>query len=290
MTGHGWSEQACDGFNISVEVSSVNRKQAEVVATLPRELDVLESLIRAEVLRKVARGRVSVRVNLHVQVGREAGQVAINSALAKAYASELQKLVDELKLQGGVTLDTLLRAPGVLQSARELDDAESFWPPVQKALNVALDTLAAMREREGEHLLKDLSGRVDALRHAVLRIKKLVPLTQEKYRRSLLERIQAAGLDPSQADPERIAKEVVFFADRSDVSEELSRLDAHFAQFDAIVAQDVPVGRTLDFLSQEMNREINTLGAKANDSQISQDVVVLKSELEKFREQVQNVE
>ena len=147
-----------------------------------------------------------------------------------------------------------------------------------------------MREREGKHLAKDLTARIRTMRQAVARVKKLAPLVQVRYRQTLLDRIRAAGLEAPQVDAERIQKEVIYFADRSDVSEELTRLDAHFAQYDTVAKSGEPVGRTLDFLAQEMNREINTLGAKANDSQISADVVMLKTELEKFREQVQNVE
>jgi uncharacterized protein (TIGR00255 family) len=153
-----------------------------------------------------------------------------------------------------------------------------------------LETLVKMREREGAHLRKDLSNRVNLMRRSVVRIKKQAPQVQERYRQQLLERIKNAGLEGPGIEEERLVKEVIFFADRSDISEELTRLESHFKQYDDCLKTEEPVGRTLDFLAQEMNREINTIGSKANDSLISREVVILKTELEKFREQVQNVE
>jgi uncharacterized protein (TIGR00255 family) len=147
-----------------------------------------------------------------------------------------------------------------------------------------------MREREGAHLEKDLRGRVAAMRKSVSSVQKQAPLVQKRYREQLIERIKNAGLDGMDIEEERLLKEVIYFADRSDISEELTRLESHFQQFDDCLKSKEPVGRTLDFLAQEMNREINTIGSKANDSLISREVVILKTELEKFREQAQNVE
>jgi uncharacterized protein (TIGR00255 family) len=147
-----------------------------------------------------------------------------------------------------------------------------------------------MRVREGAHLAEDLAARVAVMSKCVARIERQSPKSAERYRRQLVERIQGAGLPAPGADDERLLKEVVLFADRSDISEELSRLRSHFKQFDDCVKSSEPVGRTLDFLAQEINREINTIGSKANDSLISREVVTLKAELEKFREQAQNVE
>jgi uncharacterized protein (TIGR00255 family) len=147
-----------------------------------------------------------------------------------------------------------------------------------------------MRVREGGHLAKDLSARMKAISDAVARVQAQSPLVQQRYRENLIARVKNAGVELPNLDDERLLKEVVFFADRSDISEELTRLQSHFQQFEDCVKSAEPVGRTLDFLSQEMNREINTIGSKANDALISRDVVTVKAELEKFREQVQNVE
>jgi len=147
-----------------------------------------------------------------------------------------------------------------------------------------------MREREGAHLAQDLASHIGVMRQCVRRIQKQAPLATERYRRQLIERIKSAGLEAPAPDDERLLKEVVFFADRSDISEELARLQSHFQQFEDCRKTKEPVGRTLDFLAQEMNREVNTIGSKANDALISREVVTLKAELEKFREQAQNVE
>lgn len=290
MTGYGRGESARNGWKITVELSSVNRKQGEIAVNLPRELEVLEAQIRDEINRRVARGRVSVRLTLHAGETVSANSVRVNVALAKAYARQLRDLAKQLKLADEVTLSHLVRAPGVLDSAEEVADAEDFWPAVDQALKQALELMMAMREREGSHLGKDLAKRIEIMRKSAARVQKQAPLVQKRYREQLLDRVQKAGLPPQAVEEERLLKEVVLFTDRSDISEELARLQSHFSQFDEYAKSSEPVGRTLDFLAQEMNREINTIGSKANDSVISREVVILKTELEKFREQSMNVE
>jgi uncharacterized protein (TIGR00255 family) len=290
MTGYGWGECSRNGFKVTVELSSVNRKQSEVSMNLPRELEVLEAQMRDEINERIARGRVTARVALHAIEGKEAARAHINRALAKAYARELERLAKELKLSGAVSLDLIMRAPGVLQSNEEMADAEHFWPAIEKALRQALVMLVGVRQREGAELRKDLCKRIAIMRQAVGRVQKQAPEVQKRYREQLVERAKSAGLKEIEIEEDRLLKEVVYFADRSDITEELTRLGSHFQQFDDCLKKDEPVGRMLDFLAQEMNREINTIGSKANDSAISREVVVLKTELEKFREQAQNVE
>jgi len=290
MTGYGRGECAQDGFKVTVELSSVNRKQSEISVALPRELEVLEAQIRDVVNRSIARGRLTARVSLHSAEGRISSQVRLNAPLAKAYVRELNRLAKDLKLAGPVSLDLIARAPGVLQTDEDQADAEDFWPAVEKALRQALVTLLKMREREGTHLARDLAARIGVMRKSSAQIQKLAPEVQQRYREQLIQRLKSAGLEAPGADDERLLKEIVYFADRSDISEELTRLQSHFQQFDDCLDAKEPVGRTLDFLAQEMNREVNTIGSKANDSLISRAVVTLKAELEKFREQAQNVE
>jgi len=290
MTGYGRGECAQDGFKVTVELSSVNRKQSEISVYLPRELEALESRVRDEVNRQISRGRLTAKVSLHAADGNFQGRIRLNAPLAKAYARELSRLGKELKLSGPVTLDVLIRAPGVLQADDEVTDVEAFWPAVEKALRKGLAALVRMREREGAHLLKDLQKRVGIIRKSVERVQKQAPEVSKRYQEQLRERVRNAGLEMPAVDDERLLKEIVYFADRSDISEEVTRLQSHFQQFEDCVKSKEPVGRTLDFLTQEMNREVNTIGSKANDSLISREVVVLKAELEKFREQVQNVE
>jgi uncharacterized protein (TIGR00255 family) len=290
MTGYGRGEQVEHGFKIVSEITSVNRKQSEVAVYLPAEIEVFEPQIRTEINRRVARGKVTARFTLHSGDGSSAGSVQINNHLAKAYARELRKLSSELKLSGDLTLEVLVRAPGVFKSGAGLDDSAALWPGLLKALESAMNALVGMREREGDHLASDLKKRIAAMQKSVLTIKKQAPKMVKNYQEQLRQRIKSAGLDLPAATDERLLKEVVYFADRSDISEELTRLQSHFKQFDDCVKSSEPVGRTLDFLAQELNREINTIGSKSSDSLISREVVRLKAELEKFREQVQNVE
>ena len=290
MTGCGRGECARNGCKITVELSSVNRKQGEISVVLPRELEVLEAQIRNVINHRIARGRITARVTLHAGESRASGRVRLNAPLARAYVRELNRLAHELKLAGPVTLDMLARAPGVFETDDNVADAEDFWPAVEKALVQALGTLLKMREREGAHLAKDLAARVAAMRKSAAQIRRHAPQVQRRYREQLLQRIQSAGVPAPGADDERLLKEIVYFADRTDISEELTRLQSHFQQFDDCLRSAEPVGRMLDFLAQEMNREINTIGSKANDSLIARAVVTLKTELEKFREQAQNVE
>ncbi len=290
MTGYGRGECARDGFKITVELGAVNRRQSEISVNLPRELEMLEAPVRDAINARVARGRVTARIAVHAAEGKISARMHINKNLAQAYATELAKLAKQLKIPNGVTLDQIVRAPGVFQSDEELVEADKIWPAAEKALNQALAALVKMREREGAHLADDLATRIGIMRKSVDKIHKQAPLTAENYRQQLLERIKGAGIENIAPDDERLLKEIVLFADRSDISEELTRLQSHFQQFEDCRKSSEPVGRTLDFLAQEMNREINTIGSKANDATISREVVTLKAELERFREQAQNVE
>ncbi len=290
MTGYGRGDCFQDGFKVTVELSSVNRKQTEIAVNLPREMELLEAQIRDVIHRYIARGRLTVRVSLHAGASQLAARMHLNVGLARAYARELNRLSRRLKLPGPVTLDHLVRAPGVFQTDEQIAEAEDFWPAVQRALKQALAAMVRMRGREGAHLGQDLAQRIAVMRHAAAHIQKQAPKVAERYRQQLIQRIEGAGLAVPELEEDRLLKEVVYFADRSDISEELTRLRSHFQQFDDCRKSKEPVGRLLDFLAQEMNREVNTIGSKANDSLISRAVVTLKAELEKFREQAQNVE
>ena len=290
MTGYGRGECSQSGFKITVELSSVNRKQTEISFALPREMEILEAPMRDLINRHISRGRLNVRVALHAGASKLSARMHLNTPLAKAYARELNRLSRQLNLPGPVTLDHLARTPGVFQTDEQIVEERDFGPAVQKALLRALQTLVRMREREGVHLAQDLAKRIFIMRRAATRIQQHAPNVARRYRQQLVERIKAAGLAAPGVDDDRLLKEIVYFADRSDISEELTRLQSHFKQFEDCRKSREPVGRTLDFLAQEMNREVNTIGSKANDSRISREVVTLKAELERFREQAQNVE
>jgi uncharacterized protein (TIGR00255 family) len=288
MTGYGRGEADHDGTKISVELNSVNRKQSDIVINLPRDLAMLEPRIRQAINEKISRGRMNVMIGLQ-ENANGAGALALDTALARSYHEAMLTLQKELSAPGEITIGTILQAPGVMRSPEQSVNADDAWPGVQHALNSALGDLIKMREREGKHLAKDLIHRLKTLRKDIKEIRALYPEVVKKYRAVLRERLDKAGLDLA-LDDERLLKEVTIFADRSDISEELTRLESHLAQFAHHLRKNEPVGRTLEFITQEIFRELNTLGAKSNDAGISQHVVACKSELEKIREQIQNLE
>ena len=289
MTGYGRGECVRDGFKFTVELNSINRKQSDIAVNLPKELVELEPRIRDEVNTRLSRGRINAVVAYHRSAAKAEEQVELDEALARAYVKAIQKLQRKTKLSGAVTLDTILRAPGVLKLAEAAFDADALWPSVEAALKKALNQLVKMREKEGKFLATDLTERLDVIAAGRAAVARVAPETVKRYREQLRARIKEAGLDVP-LDDERLMKEVVMFADRCDITEELTRLESHINQFRDCLKSDEPVGRTLDFLAQEMNREINTIGSKANAAEVSQEVVRMKAELERIREQVQNIE
>jgi uncharacterized protein (TIGR00255 family) len=288
MTGYGRGESDRGGGKISVEVNSVNRKQSDIVINLPRELSALEPRVRQVVSDRLARGRTNVVVAF--DPGAQSSRtLALDRALARSYHDGMRALQKDLGVTGEITIGMILQAPGVLRFAEDGIAPKDIWPALEEALGSALDELIKMRTSEGKHLAKDLIRRLKVLRHELKEVGKKHPALAENYRVSLLDRIKKAGLE-LQPNDDRLIKEVAFFADRSDVSEELTRLESHLAQFAHHLRKEEPVGRTLEFITQEISRELNTLGAKAGDAEISRHVVACKSEVEKIREQIQNLE
>jgi len=285
MTGHGRGDAIAKGVRAVVECFSVNRKQGEVSVALPRELAWMEPRVREEVLKRVARGKV--QVSIVVEQSSQTGAVLIDPVRAANFLREARALQKKLKLSGEISMETVLAAPGVLNTNAET--GRDIWPLVKQALDVAIGGLLVMRAKEGAHLKKEL-GRV-AGRMAVLvrQIRVLAPRVPKRQRESLLRRLEAAQLPVEILDP-RLATEIAVFAERCDITEELERLESHLAQFREKLELDGPTGRTLEFLAQEMGREWNTTGSKANDSEISRLVVEAKAELDRIREQLANIE
>jgi uncharacterized protein (TIGR00255 family) len=288
MTGYGRGEAEHNGNRFCVELNSVNRKQSDVVVNLPRDLAALEPRIRETVNENISRGRTNVTVTLRTRANGTQ-QLALDTNLARSYHEAMRALQQELNAPGEISIGLILQAPGVMRLPEQVVDADEIWPQIEQALRAALTDLIKMREREGKHLAKDLIHRLKEIRKKLKEIRGLHPEVAKKYRAALLERLQKAGLPLDPAD-DRIVKEISFFVDRTDVSEELTRLESHLAQFAHHLRRSEPVGRTLEFIAQEISRELNTLGAKGNDAAISQRVVACKAELEKIREQVQNLE
>lgn len=287
MTGYGRGQIARARVKVVVEIQSVNKRQSDVALNLPDRLSELEPEMRAVIAQHVHRGRLTVRVSLeHARTGFSS---VVNHGLAKAYLRSLRSLREELKLPGEITIETILQAPGVIDTPRDTPLAPTTHAATLAALKIALQKLLSMRAKEGANLLKDLMHRTKVVHQTLATIRKLQPRATRRYQSQLQERIKKLGLDVS-VDDDRLVKEIALFAERSDFSEEVTRLESHLDQFVQTSKKQEPIGRTLEFLSQEIARELNTLSAKANDAEISQLVVRCKAELEKIREQIQNVE
>jgi len=287
MTGFGRGEATAEGFRFAVELHSVNRKHIDLALNLPRTLLVLEGRIRETLTASLARGRINVTVTIHPTV--DSSPQIVDWELATIYADSMRALQQRLGIEAGLTLDSVLRAPGVLLVPGQDIDAEAAWPSLEKALQSALTALLKMRALEGAALATDLRARLATLRECAASITARAPEIATQHRKQLLERLRNAQIELP-VDDDRLLRELALFADRSDISEELTRLESHFLQMESLQMQKLPVGRTLEFLTQEIGRELNTLSVKSNDAPTSHWVVAAKAELEKIREQVQNIE
>lgn len=271
-----------------MEISTVNRKQAEVVLLMPRELAEIEARVRKQVQAVVSRGRVQVTLTLEPAVSATAA-TRVDAALARAFEAAFAELSGVIGREVLPNAADYLRQPGILAIGSPEIPADEAWAAIEPALADALAQLAAMRSREGDHLAADLTDRLVILDELTARIAADAPERPLRQRELLVKRLREAALDIDPAD-ERVVKELALFADRCDISEELTRLGSHFAKFREYMASPEPPGRALDFLCQEIFREFNTIGSKANDAGIAQSIVEAKTELEKIREQVQNIE
>jgi uncharacterized protein (TIGR00255 family) len=292
MTGFGRGEANGVGQRWVVECASVNRKQLEVVISLPREVAAAEweGALRGLVQARVSRGRVQVQVQRVVEGEQGTGAALVDRALAAGYYRELKGLAAELGIGDEVSLADVVKWPGVMQNARpEAVEVEEGGASLKAALAAALDQLVAMREAEGRHLREDMEGRLQEIERLLAEIAALAPQVVIQHRQLLHQRLAEAGVG-IELDDERLVKELALYADRCDISEELARAQSHLQQFRHSLEKNEAVGRSLDFLAQEFFREFNTMGSKANNAGLSHLVVAAKTELEKIREQVQNVE
>jgi uncharacterized protein (TIGR00255 family) len=288
MTGFGSGHAAQGDEDISVEVKSVNHKFCEVKARLPRELSVLEPVVTKLVKARLSRGAVDVIVKRAARTAN--GTVPIvDVVLVKAYRRAFRDLANAAGLTDDTRMSDLIQQQGVLRLEEPTADLATAQVAVEAALSLALDTLQKMRAHEGEAIGADLLQRLGEIEGRVGSLKVLAPQAVAEYHTRLADRV--AELSKGIAvDPQRLTQEVALFAERTDVAEELTRLTAHIAQFKSLLSGKEPAGRQLDFLVQEMHREVNTTGSKSQHADISIHVVALKAELERLREQVQNVE
>ena len=287
MTGYGRGQAMSKGTKVTAEIQSVNKRQTEILINLPSALTSLESDLRAKIDRSLHRGRIIVTISASGPSAHH--RPVVDANLAGLYLAQFKELQKALALPGEITIEMILRSPGVISTAEQGSLDSSTRSAVDAALDLALEQLLLMRAKEGSNLHQELLRRIKSIGRALSKIRKLQPRVAKRYRALLFERIQKIGLEIA-LDEDRLTKDVTFFAERSDFSEELSRLESHLEQFIETTHKQQAIGRTLEFISQELGRELNTLSAKANDAEISQLVVECKAELEKIREQVQNVE
>lgn len=288
MTGFGKREVSNRGVTYVAEVRSVNHRFREVVTRVPRAMAGLEDELKALVAKRCSRGRIEV--NVSSTIGSESSKaMTLNRVLAQRYCQMLRDLQKECKLSGTVDLALLASFRDIFQSSDTPEDAGKTNPLIKKIVVGALSELDRMRSVEGKALHNDIIKRLQHIREAQRKIRQRVPLVVRGYFERMQGRVTEL-LGSVGPDTARLQQELAQFADRCDVSEELTRLDSHVEQFSGLLTGKDPVGRQLDFLLQEMGREVNTIGSKANDAEIANQVVFVKSELEKIREQVQNVE
>lgn len=295
MTGFGRGEYEDESFSITVEMKTVNHRYNEVAIRLPRFLNPLEDRIRKTILKTVNRGRIDVFINADY-TSSDNCSLKVDKNLAAAYHKALQEVgeaigASDVTINGAVELLHIARCPEVINVKEGLFDVEIVWPKVQQAVEQAVTNLVAMREAEGGNIYGDFIYRADLIAAKLAEIEERSPKVVEEYQARLSERLNNLLEEHNVAvEPERLLQEVAIFADRTSITEEIVRLKSHIKQFKIIIASDQPVGRKLDFLIQEFNREANTIASKANDYTLAQIVVDVKAEIEKIREQIQNIE
>ena len=289
MTGFGRGIAQGERYKMTVEIKSVNNRYLEVALHAPRLILFLESAVKAQIARYAERGKVDVYVQLET-VGESLPQLKTDKALAAAYVDAAAEIAEAVGMAEKLTLAELLQLPGMFSMEKPEDDLEAIEDVLMSALSQALQGFAAMRALEGERLANDLLGRRATVCGYVEKIEQLSEQVVRDYQAKLTARITELLADTAQLDENRLANEVAYFADRACINEELVRLHSHLQQLEDLLQSNGACGRKLDFLMQELNREVNTIGSKANYLAISTLVIDAKSELEKIREQIQNIE
>lgn len=289
MTGFGRGTYSESGKEFTVEIKSVNHRYIDFYIKLPRQIGFLEEKVREEVAKSLFRGKVDIFISFEDRA-EDARNVTLDEPLASAYIQAVEKLKGKYDLKDDLTVSLISRFPDVLRIEKADDDEELLWNVLNKALKLAIESLIQMREKEGKELRENLLSRADYMETIIAQITKRSPGVVLEYKQKLENRIKDL-LNQQVVDENRLAMEVAIFADRCAIDEELVRLGSHLIQLRELLnLKNQQVGRKLDFLVQEINREINTIGSKSNDIEITKCVLELKSETEKIREQIQNIE
>ncbi|MBQ3403845.1 MAG: YicC family protein [Oscillospiraceae bacterium] len=288
MTGYGSAKGVSGKLDVSIDVKSVNNRYLDCSVRLPRAYISAEEPMRALVQSRVSRGKVDVYVSIDSSRADDF-EISVNKALAEAYLNALNELTESFSVVNDISAARLAAYPDVLGVKKKEMDADALAKDLCAVLSDALDGFELMRVREGERLAEDISRRLDEIERLVSAAEIRSPKTVEEYRQRLEQRIRDM-LSSVQIDEARLLTETAIFADRIAVNEEIVRLRSHISQFRTMLKGDEPIGRKLDFLVQELNREANTLGSKGNDTEMARIVVDIKAEIEKIREQIQNIE
>lgn len=290
MTGYGRAESFLDGRKMVVEIKSLNHRFLEIYIRLPSALSQLEMEIKKKIGDRFSRGRIEAGIRM--DSGQEEGlelELELNRPLVRQYYDLFKKLKEEFSLAGDINLEMLAGMKDIITPVEKESNMETVWLNLEKTLEEAMNGLESMRKKEGESLCKDLVARMGTISGSMEEIGKRAPQVVLEYQKRLSDRVKelSGGLA---VDESRLAQEVAIMADRSDITEEVVRFASHTSQLKTMLKGNEPVGRKIDFLLQEMNREVNTIGSKTNDVDIANRVVDIKSELSKLREQIQNIE
>ena len=292
MTGFGRGEYMDGKHSFTVELKAVNHRYNDVVVRMPRCLNVLEDKLRRTILTKLSRGRIDVFITME-DYSPEGCQINFDRQLALAYKKSLQQAADALLYTMSETQEFMyiIKAPDVISQKEKQTNVDELWVKLESALNIAIENLLVMRKSEGNNIYQDLVARVNLLRDYLDKIQNRAPMIPIEAQKRLHERINELLKEHGQIlDTERLMQEIAIFADKTNITEEIVRLKSHIEQFIKTIQSKQPVGRKLDFLVQEFNREVNTIASKANDFTITNVAVDMKSEIEKIREQIQNIE
>jgi len=288
MTGYGRGEYENGGRKYVVEIKTVNHRYADIFVKVPRQISFIEDRVRQTVSKNLSRGKIDVFVNYESNE-ENSKLVVIDNVLAESYINAVRFLKDNYGLQDDISTSLISRFPDVLKVEKAEEDVDEIWEGLKVALDEAIDCVIKMRENEGEELKNDLLKKAAYVECLVGEISERAPEVVKDYKQRLETRIKEL-LEQQTIDESRLAMEVAIFADRCSIDEELVRIKSHINQLKEILDMDQPIGRKLDFLIQEMNREINTIGSKANDLLITKNVIEIKREIKKIREQIKNVE
>lgn len=289
MTGYGRGEVQTQVHKVVIEMKSVNHRYSEVLVKMPKKLNMFEDKIKNTVKNSISRGRLEIFINFEEQIGEDY-IIEPNFAVIDQYVETLKAMKERYSLTEELNLGLLARYPDALKISYKEADEETIWALLSEALDKALAALMDMRKKEGDQLAEDVLGRVKAIQETLIKIEAQSPMLVESYQNRLTDRIKELLSDLAEIDESKIAHEVAIFADKTNISEEVVRLRSHFVQIEEIFKSGGAIGRKLDFLIQEMNREINTIGSKSPDLNIANAVIEVKAEIEKIREQVQNIE